>query len=289
MTSTFLTGGNWNGLEENNFGTPWIDDYKDHWQIDDLRDHVHTLTRLETADCAREYSPVHISKWRHVLAVTDSTNEANSLLYSTKHEADSGYSYKEIVCQDPNCHLYSKVSTNAGVTYWQITLRKWDRKSQSYNKTNVNVEYCLAQKVAQVCTVSLSSPILITVILCNFVKVLCLLITLSATEFQPFITTGDAIASFLTEPDTTTVGYGPISAVEIMKIKSWDLKVRANRPLLKHWRPVRHFWFAAASPRRWTLVATWFVFSGSFGSHLCGIIDIVLVASLLGQPPLSFL
>lgn len=68
----------------------------------------------------------------------------------------------------------------------------------------VSVDYCLSQKVDEKCQLLFSLPICLTVILCNIVKISCMLMTAHDDRKEIFLTVGDAISSFLRRPDRTT-------------------------------------------------------------------------------------
>ena len=67
-----------------------------------------------------------------------------------------------------------------------------------------SVDYCLSQKVEEKCQLLFSLPICITVIICNAVKIVCMLVTARDDRKEIFLTVGDAISSFLRRPDRNT-------------------------------------------------------------------------------------
>ncbi|KAE8152089.1 hypothetical protein BDV25DRAFT_128292 [Aspergillus avenaceus] len=68
------------------------------------------------------------------------------------------------------------------------------------------VDYCLSKKVEERCQLLFSLPICITVILCNLVKVACMVLTADDKRNDIILTVGDALSSFLSTPDPTTDG-----------------------------------------------------------------------------------
>jgi hypothetical protein len=59
--------------------------------------------------------------------------------------------------------------------------------------------------VDEICRLQFSFPIALAVILSNFVRVVCMAVTLLGyKQHKALVTIGDAIASFLDEPDTET-------------------------------------------------------------------------------------
>ena len=70
------------------------------------------------------------------------------------------------------------------------------------------------------------------------------------------MTIGDAVASFLDDPDPMTAGLCISSKLDIENrewIAAKDLNQSGRR--LKRWYPRRHFWFGAASVKRWIICA----------------------------------
>ncbi|KAF7195462.1 hypothetical protein HII31_03354 [Pseudocercospora fuligena] len=92
---------------------------------------------------------------------------------------------------------------------------------------NAQIDYCLMEPSPARCTVQISTRILLTVIVCNVVKVIAMITTLR-TSFQPLATLGDALASFLEHKDAATAEKGPVSLREIEK---------SDRPLYEHESP----------------------------------------------------
>ena len=68
----------------------------------------------------------------------------------------------------------------------------------------LSVDHCLSQKVEEKCQLLFSLPICLTVILCNTVKIACMLMAAHDDRKEIFLRVGDAVSSFLTRPDPTT-------------------------------------------------------------------------------------
>ncbi|KAE8334706.1 hypothetical protein BDV24DRAFT_172155 [Aspergillus arachidicola] len=69
-----------------------------------------------------------------------------------------------------------------------------------------SVDHCLSEKVEEHCRVMYSPAICLLVILCNAVKVICIMFTIRLRRKELFFTVGDAITSFMKYPDRTTLG-----------------------------------------------------------------------------------
>lgn len=131
---------------------------------------------------------------------------------------------------------------------------------------NYHIEYCLTVPKEETCQLVFSLPICLVVIACNLVKLICTLFTARDGRDEVLVTTGDAIASYLTYPDRTTEGTCLLSKPLIDKgSQDWH-----NRPSLLEWKSAipkgpaassahplqlesRKRWLEAASTARWVL------------------------------------
>ena len=123
---------------------------------------------------------------------------------------------------------------------------------------------------------------MIAVIICNVIKVICLLFAVTRKGFLPLVTLGDGLASFLAKPDKHTQNMGPLSASDVRASErlSQTLRTRirhhqilsisqenstsyADRERItsiqkllpsteEAWKNEKLRWFSGASKRRWT-------------------------------------
>lgn len=68
----------------------------------------------------------------------------------------------------------------------------------------LSVDHCLSQEVDERCQLLFSLSICLTIIICNIIKIACMLMTVYDDRKEIFLTVGDAISSFLKRPDRTT-------------------------------------------------------------------------------------
>lgn len=114
-----------------------------------------------------------------------------------------------------------------------------------------SVDYCLSEKVEEHCRVMYSPAICLLIIVCNAVKVICIMFTIRLRRKELLFTVGDAISSFIKYPDRTTLG------------RSWVDRKKANavfakpRPVKSRTLPPRRRWLHAVGRRRWALSVTW--------------------------------
>ncbi|CAK1366679.1 unnamed protein product [Cercospora beticola] len=90
-----------------------------------------------------------------------------------------------------------------------------------YNVTGrlkaAEVQYCLAEAADRSCSILINTTLVWVVILCNAIKILCMVTTTCIRDFVPLVNIGDAIESFLTQPEQDTARLGPISASDAWK------------------------------------------------------------------------
>ena len=122
------------------------------------------------------------------------------------------------------------------------TLAKAQAGASTWNVLQHPISYCLVEEVQQECRLQFSLTIMIIVILANATKASIMFLTWWKFSTPTLVTMGDAITSFLDNPDQTTAGVCLASKRDILN---------ANGPWkdrgAKRWVPKRHFWFRAAS------------------------------------------
>ena len=163
----------------------------------------------------------------------------------------SNVSYSDLL----NDTFHSQLLTDfeASTSYFE----PWDFSANISIVTNTT--HCLAKAAPkQNCAVQFVPVILGIVIVCNAFKIFCFL-ALLYLQFKPLVTLGDAMESFLVDPDPTTTGLG-----------AYPDAVGANIDLFKHnwmrewwekrdrdkWKTTRKRYFTAASSDRWLIVVT---------------------------------
>jgi len=114
----------------------------------------------------------------------------------------------------------------------------------SWEMGNQTVEYCLSETVPDHCRLQFSVPIMIAVIICNFIKLICITLTIWKSDFT-LVTLGDAISSFLETPDPASKGMCTATKKEIQD-GWWPV---SNRP--RRWLNKRTFWYEAVGFQRW--------------------------------------
>jgi hypothetical protein len=121
-------------------------------------------------------------------------------------------------------------------------------KSSSITRTTVgDIQYCLAQPApAPTCEVNLNASLLGTVSLLNSITLVATaaVLFMRPSSFRPLATLGDAISSFLEDPDPTTQGTCLLSKADVC-LGRWPLTEA------KFWLPKNHYWLRSVSFPRW--------------------------------------
>ena len=239
------------------------------------------LTRLEPSDCIKGYNATIASSWGNVLLVTNSTpiNDTSYNVYSYSYtegsplglfcSSSSNSPVTNSVFEDvsPDGYYYqlccnsSQLTANylllgSSCTYPDSAIDE-DVASSSNSSTldlELTVQYCLAQP-QQHCKLIVIPFILWIVVMCVIVKVFCLLCLLLLPDFQPLLTVGDSISSFLKDPDLWTNQHGPISTRDIHNFVKHEADgqiscLTTDFPL-RPWRTHSSCWFRGASQQRW--------------------------------------
>ena len=122
----------------------------------------------------------------------------------------------------------------------------WDGFYIPVSSTNellpAHIESCLLEQADQ-STIEMLPELLLTVIICNILKVIILILSMRL-NFQPMVTIGDGIASFLDDPDPTTSGLAPLSV---------DVFRKSRKVSQRPWKVQDRRYFHGVARLRWIL------------------------------------
>lgn len=107
-----------------------------------------------------------------------------------------------------------------------------------------NVTSCYSDMTVAHCKLNINIVILAIVVTCNIIKAICMFVTVCRSKDYPLVTIGDAIASFLEHPDTTTQNLCLLSKTSVDQM--WG---KLSRPM--KWRSAAEKGMYSVSPRRW--------------------------------------
>lgn len=205
------------------------------------------LRKMDVAECIRNY------------AVAFPTNQGNVILV-TENSTSSPTVYVNLAMQpiqdmyagcpsSPSPWICNQLSRGGGCHYTPCLQRLSELDAQDWRPFGDKIEYCLSQDVPEKCSLALSYPIIIVVIVFNFAKLLLLICTIWICSEQPLITFGDAVSSFLENEDLTTRDAYQIGKCDA---EDWDSSSSSNRQSRDqaHKRGQRK-WRSAISTGRW--------------------------------------
>ena len=170
---------------------------------------------LTPSECTKFYNTDFLSTRRNLFLITNrnsNTTHNNTLLDTIYSSPDLAFpnrwmcAYGE-VAMDQNAYNYmmpawscrpSKLTSDVASGHpWRITLARGEE---------VEISGCKSERTAEKCTVQFSLGIMIVVICCNLVKACCMVMAVVRSREPTLVTLGDAMDSFLTIPDPTTIG-----------------------------------------------------------------------------------
>lgn len=161
-------------------------------------------------------------------------NELNPLWYSTQCSVSrsAGLSKCSSDCEAALGNRYDKegvyvpIESNSTIAFRDLQDHSFVSDTNfaynyRYNEelNNLRVRSCRAQPVEYTCKVGLSNILLLTVVFCVVIKVTyCTLVVLKLPHTS-LITPGDALASFISEPDMRTIGICTLDYVDSQRLE----------------------------------------------------------------------
>lgn len=230
VSKEFLTGAPFNTY---NVAEPQYDELRS--RLDSLRNlnSNNSLERLENKDCMLRYGSTFNSRNLDVIAVSTQSDVTNSLLDATlaigPTESFGSYSWLCSFHHERNKEFCDIEAAVKEAQRWTVALYP--------------IDYCLSQPVVENCRLQFSLPIMLIVIICNLVKASCMVLIVLKERSQPLVIVGDAISSFLNEPDPATKNVC-LADKYFFREEGWQARKMT-------WLPKRHRWFRAASLTRW--------------------------------------
>ena len=106
------------------------------------------------------------------------------------------------------------------------------------------------------CSIHIHVGLMAIVVVSHTVKVLCLFFIFKQTDFEPLVTLGDAINSFMRRPEPETKDCGPISEDYVLHsqvLYSTRCSASLENLLQKHRRASRRFWWFGVTSARWLI------------------------------------
>lgn len=164
-------------------------------------------------------------------------NDVNSLWYSTYCRIIRANERQEICssnCADALGYSSTEPRDEIEPSNWVLAFEdnSWgsilSNRATSFGYSekfdNLTVEYCLAELQPNTCKIGVSNLLLMVVIVCIFVKVIQCSLVLWKFRHFPLVTLGDAIESFIIEPDSQTTGLGTLDSLDSHKLETGPRK-----------------------------------------------------------------
>lgn len=207
-----------------------------------LQENLSSLTKLDNAACINAYGNDYVSSYGDLLLVSSTKNANNSVL-TWDSSSPPDISSETVVTSD----------TYDWICYGDLDSAPCDpdkaaAKADEWVVQRQPIDYCLSRKNEEHCRLQFSVIIMVVVILCNLVKTICMIITVWKERAGTLVTLGDAISSFLNDPDSATAGCC-LADKDDFKTRNWYLLTSVT----KKYVPKRYSWFRAASLRRWAI------------------------------------
>jgi len=238
-----------------------------------FRQNPSRFERMNTTACIDEYAKEYLSQRSNLLLISDRYEDHTfnsssgtfvrvagsvgdvSILYSVENRyawmcnlpiGIWGHDYTSSVVSDRYSTKTVEAKCKIADVKKNATLGQWTL--HGYRVTG-----CLSEKAEETCSVGFNLAIGIVVIVMNFGKALCIILILFQRTDPPMITVGDAIASFLPEPDRLTGGRCLMTVEQFRKELRNPGKARVSvKPQL----------YEPRTCRRWKMtgIMSWFTF-----------------------------
>ena len=265
VTESFLEGAPWNNSK---VFLP-INEYPDEAQA--MLNHYtnNSLIRINTTDCINAYNVAFMTEYSNVLLVYNNAAningvDNNSLLLQGLNDGGVSESSTLTRCArgqwmcGPNssCALNQIARDNTSHwnpwDFWGLDIGEQERDPNGnlggHIKIEGFIEYCLAEKPKRPCTLGISPPIIVTVLICNIIKISCFIATLwIGGSMYPLVTNGDVIQSFLLQSDTSFNNRCLASRADVEN----NEKFWSDRPLPIMWHGRRKVWALGATKGVW--------------------------------------
>jgi hypothetical protein len=116
-----------------------------------------------------------------------------------------------------------------------------------------SLDGCLSARVDEHCRLMFSPPIWLIVIGCGFIKMICMFLTTRLNRKEVLLTTGDAIASFLSRPDPATDGRCLMARRDMGGDTCWKTRKNQEVSSRRALSLTKERWMVAAGLWHWII------------------------------------
>lgn len=207
--------------------------------FDNMQNNAHGYEQLDNENCIKAYGQKLVSDRQNLVLVSSANHLTNSILVWFSTETSGGYS-------DPKSWICSIDPNSIDVVCDTSTVLK---DPNAWTLFNYPILYCLSERSEGSCSVKFSSLLALVVIVCNVLKLATEVYILFSGHLDDVATgVGDAMASFLVDPDPNTRNMCLIDN----KTADGALKVPSLQHPPRQYAPVRRRWGGAVTRKRWT-------------------------------------
>jgi hypothetical protein len=207
----------------------------------EMQQNISTYERLDISTCIKEYGVDYLSNRRHAVVVVTDPTASDPLLGIL--DWTYGLPENSWVCGTTvgdNMTLLTQSIDNFDCSI-SVALA-----NNSWLMANQPVEYCLSEPVPDLCRLQFAVPIMAVVLCCNFIKLVCMTITIWRVRESTLVTLGDALSNWLENPDVHTQGICTSRKKDFVD-EAWP----GNKPM--RWADKGSFCFEAVGTRHWIL------------------------------------
>ncbi|KAI0965357.1 hypothetical protein F4678DRAFT_476639 [Xylaria arbuscula] len=229
--------------------------------------------RLDISQCMTEYVQCSgLINHRNVVLIVEKPDgwAWNDIWHLSKIKTDL---WQQIIPADKPNHLFFDaqcyMAANLDINYGQTINCYNDCSEISDLRYDLNISYCLAEPFTYHCQLAVSPALLLGVTLCLITKTTVAIIVtkvLKHPKHKPLVTLGDAIESFIEQPDPITAGLCSIDQTDIRS--STKRKPVYLLPHSRKWKMSMQLWAATMPKSVWVLSYTLF----AVGIILCAVL-----------------
>lgn len=171
------------------------------------------MTRLGPHECFSAYETDFLSKYDSLVLITTGFNDTDEPGYSSLQDRVYKLSTQTVwnpsystqtpayswMCKNYGGYRHSSWSKTCADARPGVDDEDWMVQDEMLNQ--YKIQYCLAEKTAEKCSLQYSFPLAIVVIVANLAKAILIYLVAYRLRGDPLLTLGDAIASFLRNPD----------------------------------------------------------------------------------------
>lgn len=223
------------------------------------------FARLNVTECIDAYAPQFQTTNGNLILVSNLTNASPVLgiyysdLLSSVPELERGDLPDPSwwICGSKDTRAPRQLTEEANPEPLNIRgpcrLRKLDnvrKNALDWRPFGERVDYCLTQPTVLHCKVYGSYSLAFLIAIMTLVHVIAMIVMFCCIKLQPLLTLGDAIASFLEDPDDHTKNMCLTSNEDF---RTWGLTKTKWVLCEKQWVSKTRRWYAVARVRRWTI------------------------------------